>query len=402
MRKMWPVGLILAGTLFVAASTLAAAEVGDAIAPWQAGVQIHPVAPDVDGHTIHTYFNATPESPDGRYVLYFTSTKPDGEFGDIRIRERSSGKETILASDVTTEDAHRAACQQWVDAGRTVVYHDCRDGRWRVVAVDVASRKQTVLTEDRQAGFGSPQQPWVPIYGCHWKPGPRKDLELVHVETGQILEPVTVSQVVQEYGEWVQQKFGTTDISIFFPGLSPDGEKVFFKLSRPGGGDNFRSSQASYREGKVVYDLANGRFIRLLPQWGHPSWDPRSKAIFEKGNLLDDLETGQTTRFARSSPSNHPTLSPDGTIFVTDADVSRRDFGKPGDWAIIVGDTREDRFVVVAQFNNTGGAKSWRRSHPHPALSADGRRIYYNVSEGDWTRLFVAERAGSTSSVRPD
>lgn len=78
---------------------------------------------------------------------------------------------------------------------------------------------------------------------------------------------------------------------------------------------------------------------------------------------------------------------------MTDADVSKRDFGKPGDWAIMVGDTQVDRFMVVAQFNNTGGATSWRRSHPHPAFSADGRRIYYNVSEGQWTRLFVAECA---------
>jgi Tol biopolymer transport system component len=221
------------------------------------------------------------------------------------------------------------------------------------------------------------------------------------VETGEIRKPVTVEQVVQEYGNWVQQKFGTTDISIFFPVLSPDGSKVFFKLSRPSGGDDFRSKQASLREGKVVYDLADNHFIRLFVTWGHPSWDPHSKAIFEKGNILDDLATGSSVRFARSSPSNHPTLSPDGKVFVTDADVSRRDFGKPGDWAIVVGDTSTDRFVVVAQFNNTGGAKSWRRSHPHPAFSVDGRRIYYNVSEGDQTRLFVAESAVATASTRP-
>ena len=49
----------------------------------------------------------------------------------------------------------------------------------------------------------------------------------------------------------------------------------------------------------------------------------------------------------------------------------------------------------MAQFNNAGGAKSWRRSHPHPTFSADGHRIYYNVNDGDWTRLFVAECAGT-------
>ncbi len=378
-----------------------AAVADDPFARWNTGVRVHPVAPQSERHSIHAYFNACPETPDGKFVLYYTSAAPEGEAGDIRILERSSGKETIVASDIVTEDAHRAACQQWAGGGKTIVYHDCRDGRWRVVAVDVATLKQTVLAEDRQVGFGSSQQPWIPVYGCHWNPGPHRDLELIHVETREIRKPVTVEQVVQEYGDWVQQKFGTKEISIFFPVLSPNGERVFFKLSRPSGGSEFRSKQASFRDGKVVYDLANNRFIRLIQQWGHPSWSADSKAIFEKGNVLSDVETGQSTRFARSSPSDHPSMSPDGHVFVTDADVSRRDFGKPGDWAIIVGDTKADRFVVVAQFNNTGGAKSWRRSHPHPTFSADGRRVYYNVSEGEWTRLFVAEQAAKTASAKP-
>ncbi len=372
------------------------ADADDPLASWRTGVRIHPVAADTTGrHTIHAYFNTCPESPDGKYVLYYTSTTPEGEAGDLRILERSSGKETTIASDITTEDAHRAACQQWAAGGTKVVYHDCRDGRWRVVAVDIATLEQSVLVEDRQVGFGSPQQPWIPVYGCHWNPGAHKDLELIHVETGEIRRAVTVEQVVQEYGNWVQERFGTKDISIFFPVLSPNGEKVFFKLSRPSGGDNFRSKQASFRDGKVVYDLADRRFIRLFQRWGHPSWDPASEAIFEKGNFLSNVKTGRSRRYSPSAPTNHPTLSPNGTVFVTDADVSRRDFGKPGDWAIVVGDTRADQFVVVAQFNNTGGAKSWRRSHPHPAFSADGHRIYYNVNGGDRTRLFVAESAGT-------
>jgi hypothetical protein len=47
--------------------------------------------------------------------------------------------------------------------------------------------------------------------------------------------------------------------------------------------------------------------------------------------------------------------------------------------------------VLLDRFHNDGGAKSWRRNHPHPAFSADGRRIYYNVSEGSYTTLMVAE-----------
>lgn len=379
---------------FVILSTLSLVPAGadeDPLAAWRAGVKIHPVSPDGERHVIHSYFNTSPESPDGKYVLYYTSSTPEGEAGDLRILERSTGKETVMATGISTEDAHRAACQQWANGGKTVVYHDCREGRWCVVAVDLATRKQKVLAWDHQLGFGSSGTPWVPVYGCHWNPGPHRDLELIHVETGEIQKPITAADVVEVYSGQVERIFGTKDISIFFPVMSPDGEKVFFKLSRPGGGTDFRSKTASSREGKVVYDLANRRFIRFIDRWGHPSWDPSSTGIFEIGNELMDLETGKTRRPAPSSISNHPSIAPDGRVFVTDADVTKRPFGQSGYWAIAVGSMSEDDFVVLTVFDNTQGAKTWRHNHPHPAFSPDGKRIYYNVNDGPWTRLVVAE-----------
>ncbi len=78
-------------------------------------------------------------------------------------------------------------------------------------------------------------------------------------------------------------------------------------------------------------------------------------------------------------------------MFVTDADVTKRPFGKPGHWAIAVGSMIKDEYVVLDVFDNTQGAKTWRHNHPHPAFSADGKRIYYNVNQGPWTQLMVAE-----------
>jgi Tol biopolymer transport system component len=65
--------------------------------------------------------------------------------------------------------------------------------------------------------------------------------------------------------------------------------------------------------------------------------------------------------------------------------------GNAQDWGVIVGDIRGQDYVVLHKFNNARGAKSWRRSHPHPVFSPDGQRIYFNVSAGDWTQLYVAE-----------
>jgi len=389
-RRAFLQASLLAGSAAMLHSSGLAAGQSDPLFPWRDGVKVRGVAPHDDRHVIHSYFNTCPESPDGRFVLYYTSGTRDGEAGDLRVLERSTEKELVIATDITAEDAHRAACQQWCNDGRTVVYHDCRDGRWAVVAVDLASLESRILVWDRQVAFGTPHSSWVPVYGCHWNPGEHRDLQLVHVETGEIRTVVQVADVLQKYGEWIQHEFETTEVSIFFPILSPDGKRVFFKMSRPGGGDDYRSKQASHRAGKVVYDLEEQRFVRLVEQWGHPSWSPKGDAIFEKGNFVLDLETGRSRRCAPSCFSNHPSIAPDGRVFVTDADVTKRNYGAPGDWAIGVGSMTADEFVVIDVFGNTRGATSWRHNHPHPVFSADGKWIYYNVNAGPWTELRVA------------
>lgn len=61
-------------------------------------------------------------------------------------------------------------------------------------------------------------------------------------------------------------------------------------------------------------------------------------------------------------------------------------------WGVVLADTKGTGQIVLHHFDNSHGAKSWRVSHPHPAFSADGKRIYFNVSDGEFTRLFAAER----------
>ncbi len=364
----------------------------EALNPWRTGVKIQPVSETKDRHVIHAYFNTSPESPDGRYVLYYTSAEKNGEKGDLRIVERATGTEKVIAQGVVTEDAHRAACQQWSRGGMTVVYHDVQTGTWQVMAYDLASGEKKVLAKDRQLGFGSAVGKSAPVYGCHWNPGAHRDLELIDTETGETRVAVRVADVVKNYEDWMRKRFASTDVSIFFPVMSPDEKRVFFKIAKPSGGSDFRSSQASVRDGKVVYDLEGSQFIRLIESWGHPSWSPDGKTIFEYGNVSLDPVTGRSKRHAPGCISDHPSVAPDGRLFVTDANVTKRPFGKEGYWAIAVGSMAEDEHVMLTTFDNTKGATTWRKNHPHPAFSADGKRVYYNVNDGPWTRLMVAER----------
>jgi hypothetical protein len=364
---------------------------GPPVALWS-NATLRAVSKVAERHSIHTYFNVSPESPDGLYVLFYASRAEDAQTGELVMQKRATGEEAVIARGVVTEDAHRAACQQWMDGGRAIVYHDCRAGRWTVLAVDRETLKERVVAVDRQLGFGAAAGSQVPLYGCHWKPGAYRDLELADLRTGVIRTAVRVSDAVAQAPEWAAKTFGggSPALSIFFPVVSPDGQRVFFKLAKGGGGDNFRSSSASVREGKFVYDLASGSLVRFYPQWGHPAWHPDSRRLIEKGNVLLEPDT-KTVKKLAVLPTDHPSFAPDGTLFVSDGKISKADYAATGNQVVTVGSATADEQARVDLFKATEGAKTWRKSHPHPAFSPDGRRLYYNVNAGPWTELRVAE-----------
>jgi hypothetical protein len=378
--------LILSATAF--------ADETSPLAAWRAGVKIRDVAGG-ERHTIHSYFNTCPESPDGTKVLYFSSTTPDAQRGEIWIRDRSNGSETVLVRDLNVEDAHRVACQQWASNGRRVVFHGERNGDWFVGAVDLASGQERILAPGRLKGWGQPNADLVPLYGPHWNAGALRDLQMLNVETGEITTPLLVSAVQAAYPAWYAKSFGDTPTSIFFPVLSPDLHRVFFKMATPGNGDP-RSKAASARQGLVCYDLAAEQFRYMTAQWGHPSWQPDSRTITETSFRLYDSNDGANHRLPGlpSPRGDHPSISPDGKLYVTDTTMDVFG-GSAKEWGIIVADARGNDYVVIHHFDNSKGASSWRRSHPHPIFSPDGRRIYFNVSDSKWTHLQVAETAAN-------
>jgi Tol biopolymer transport system component len=374
-----------------------AGEPADPLERWRHGVTIRPVSAAAARHTIHSYYVCCPESPDGSRVLIYTSTDSDGGSGNLCVLDRATGTETVVARQIHVEDAHRAACQQWVSGGKRVAFHDVRDGRWLVAVVDLDSGQERVLVRDRQLAFGQPAGDVLPIYGCHWNPGEHRDLELVDVETGAVRTAVSADSVRKTYGDWMAREFGDKSTSIFFPVLSPDGTRVFFKMAAGNGGDNFRTSAASHRQGLIGYDLRSDRLLFMRSKWGHPAWHPDSRRIIEVGNLLINSDGGAVGRIPNvpSLRGCHPSVSPDGRLIVMDG-LAESVGGKPGEWAVLVADIRGGSHQVLYCFDNSQGARSWRRSHPHPVFSADGRRIYFNVSAGPWTQLHVAEAAGSS------
>ena len=391
----FPVAPLIVSLAIGAANVGSMARAADPLAAWRSGVAIHEVSPGAERHTIHSYFNTCPESPDGARVVFFSSTTPNAQRGDICMRDRATGEEKVLVRDLGAEDAHRVACQQWASNGRRIVFHGERGGEWFVGAVDVESGIERVLAPGRLKGWGQPDADLVPIYGPHWDAKALRDLEMLNVETGELSTPLKVGAVKDAYPEWFAKSFGDAPASIFFPVLSPDLQRVFFKMASPGNGDP-RSKEASARQGLVCYSLAEKRFLYMNGKWGHPSWQPDSRTITETAFTLFDSNDGSHRRIPGlpAPRGDHPSISPDGKLYVTDTTMDVLG-GDVKDWGIIVADARGGDYVVIHHFDNSHGATSWRRSHPHPVFSADGRRIYFNVSATRWTQLYVAEANAS-------
>ena len=82
----------------------------------------------------------------------------------------------------------------------------------------------------------------------HWDPGEHRDLDPMNVTTGEKHTVLTVAALKAAYPDWFNKTFAGAAPSIFFPVLSPDLKRVFFKMALSTGGDP-RSKAASARQG---------------------------------------------------------------------------------------------------------------------------------------------------------
>jgi hypothetical protein len=393
-RRKFLQSVSLAGAGLLAGRRVVGADANDdPVAPWRQGVKIAAVAKGNARHTIHTYYLLNPESPDGRHVVFYSSTDKAAQVGQVCILDRATGAETVLAEEVHTEDAHRVALQQWTLNGKAVAFHEVVDKRWRVVVVDLASGSKKIIAEDRQLGFGRGDGYTLPLYGCHWNPGEHRDLELYNVATGELRTACKIADVERKYGDWIASEFKGKPTSIAFPTISPDHRRLFFKIASGNGGDNYMG-KVSHRQGIVFCDIESGQITTMRERWGHPAWHPDAYHWIEMGNILFDADGRSTTRIPNVPVlrGQHLSVSPNGKLWVQDGTTEPLG-GPTGEWGVMVADLRGDRYETLHKFTGNRGARSWRVNHPHPVFSADGRRIYYNVNAGEFTQLHVAELA---------
>src|SRR5262245_38789541 len=99
-RRMFLAATIVGTSAVSPPRSVWGAEAEGPVASWRDGVKISPVSNVAARHTMHTYYLLNPESPDGRWVLFFASADPAGHVGQICLLDRQTGEETVLADEV--------------------------------------------------------------------------------------------------------------------------------------------------------------------------------------------------------------------------------------------------------------------------------------------------------------
>jgi hypothetical protein len=346
-------------------------------------------------HVLHSYFNFSPESPDGRWVLAFVSPQPDAHVGDLCLFARNGSEQRVLARGLEVEDSHRQACQQFIDRGRAVAFHHCSGGQWLVESVEIDSGQRRVLAQRRQLGFNRPDVPHLLTMPLHWESGGPSDGDLHVIDgEGRVLQAVPLEAIRPHAARLLERPdLLHVPAALAFPLLSPDGARLACKLSLPAGTE-MRSMQASQRQGLFVYDLAARQVRGCASHWGHPAWHPDSRRLVTalNGRLQwCDSDTGELTPWLDTPefPGSHPSFCPHGRRLVTDT-VRLEDDRQRWDvaWLDLESGAVETLF---SQRWQSPATTSWRPAHPHAVFSPDGRRIYFNAMHEGWMRLCVAE-----------
>lgn len=324
-----------------------------------------------------------------------------GRASTIIVRTGNSYRQTTMGSGredsdrLTVEDIRHCACHQWVSGGRRVVFHRIEGDEPCAVSLDIETGKEEILAEGMQVGWTQPQSDLVPLYPAHWSP--RKGLELVIVDvlTGKKETVLTAEMVREAYPEYFEGEFGDARVSVFFPVLSPELNRVSFKMSTPAGG-HYRTPKASSRKGLFCYDLHKRRLLYMQSYYGHPCWWMTSSTLLwssaHPGELFFiDIERGSKKKVAESLPpfpGSHLTSGADRRLLCLDTQLMN--FGGGGAWVVVVAEVGTGAYTFVHRFEDSRGARSWRPAHPHSVFSLNGRRLYFNLNSHRYTRLYLA------------
>ena len=340
---------------------------------------------------VHNYYDLSPESPDGTRVAFFAFDGIAPSPGSIMVAGRDGDGMRAVAK-ASSGSAHRGAFQQWVDANRLAFHTDTPAGRVTVVVdLETGHRHQlpgAVRVFSPQGTRIAHATDYTRRLGgcCRLEAVYVTDFESEGVPVLTLGQVRAVHPLVDRFAEEAPPAFG--DVR-----WAPDGASFFVTFTNVG----YKSiGRAIQRVNSLFLAEADGSDLRYLGEFGHhPRWAPDGTFIYTidpqpggvDGLTARRLDGSAPTVLFAQAPGVHPSFSLDMKHVMTDA----YDWPSKGLAALMLYDADGSgahqvlaRFAAPDLTHATG-------THPHPAWSRDGRRIYFNAAEDRVPHLFALD-----------
>ncbi|HKK61136.1 MAG TPA: hypothetical protein VJ951_01170 [Bacteroidales bacterium] len=327
-----------------------------------------------DYNSTFSYYNTSPESPDGTMISYVKILTPQrNRYDDL------SGELWVCNADLTNHrmivelenfQVHNGVNTQWVD-NKTIAYFD--DGYINVV--NLKGKEQVPAMQAESIGHApydekilfsniSKETNYWTIYEC----------DISNGEIAEIADASTFKGIVDHFSIVDYRKM--TDWKIIHLIYSPDGSKIAMRIDiRPGGNKNPHL---------VTMNKDGGDIHFFGPKPMHFAWYD-NESIMGHDNQINDRKTNDKSarrwtldaEFIETlaGPGNHLAASSSRELIASESwygkDPVVLKIFKKGEtkqfWFDYVGDD-----ITVWEMGN----------HVNPSFSRDGKRVYYHKNVG--------------------
>jgi hypothetical protein len=345
-----------------------------------------------DGSAIHSYFDLSPESPDGELVAYFSFLGSPPGLGQTRVTERH-GDRTLTLGEPVYGSAHHAALQQWVDE-RLVVYSVLTDDgpATEIVSADGETRGRlnaSIRMFSSASGLGLCDQSAARARGLE---GGEEAIHLVDPYSGEVRQVFTREEVL-EIHPWRERLSAIQHVRFQNSKWAPDGKSLFTVYTNEV--HVRRGGSVARLKSLIVADAADGYRPRYLAEFDHhPMWGLDSSSIYAHVRQSDGaqdlvafpLDGSTPYPLGEEIPGVHATLSPDGRSILTHV----YDWPERGEASVLLIDLQTGCHHELATMN-APDASHETGCHLHPVWSRDGRRLYFNSNDSGVARLYAVD-----------
>ncbi len=354
-------------------------------------------------HTMHSYFDICPESPDGTRLVFARFGADITKPADICVSDIRTG-EILVAAQAENASTHSGAFQQWL-SNDEILYVSNRMGDNKATnIVSLETHSQTRLNGMAQmvsptgrlaAGFLDQNVPGR---------GPRpRIVALFDLASGETKPCFGVDECYSllPYREMLDGvMFCSPDFMTFkHSKWSYDGSKFFVVFNNCSGETppemtNYRYVTEGGNFVKTLYCVnADGSGLRYLCDFGHhPMWSYDGTYVYFFAKYADDpkrqdmvgcnVETGEKFLIAENLFGIHPSINIDNTLIVSDLIDKRNGVAYINIYDI---KRRVNETVYSYKIDDFSHATG---THPHPVWSRDFKRVYFNNVQDGVTQLY--------------